>query len=326
MGLWYASSYIGYPAISGSAWAEALYNFLKKNQDYSAAHPIYNGPGAFAYYGGTTSFQAGTMTGAGIWSLAMIGETSTVRGAPMIEAAVNWFNNNYSWTTCPGDSTAYYYFVYAMSKGLTGSIGTAATMGAHDWVHDLKSAMLAKKTTVDANTNYWYSGDGLDPDKVITTSWVLMSLAFASTNTPSTEKIVVPPDVPDFPIGAPQFAVLSTTGGASISAASWVNNGVATQTQHIKLPIGAFDFTIHLPEGATTALLRIGNLPPGTLSPDNPNSFVDADGNLKPNLRWFKIAGGAWKGVNSVPITISLAGNYIEVTLTDEALRIRTAL
>lgn len=312
MGLWYANQYIGYPSMTGAAWSEALFKFLKKNQDY-------NNNGAFSYFAGTTSFQSGTMTGAGIWSLAMIGESKTLRGAPMITAAVDWLNTVYTWSTVPGSSDSsgsYYYFTYAMAKGLTAAVGPTGTVGTHNWVEDLKTTMLAKVTIVDASTNYWYSGGGLDPGRNMTTAWVLMSLAFSDQNTPSPEKILVSPDDADFPMPNQGMLVLSTPAIYTISAAAWGNAGRATLPGGVKLPMGSLDFTITLPPGQTSVIVRIGNLPSGILDPNNPNSFINADGSVKAGLNWFKIVNGTWKGTG-VPVAINRAGNYIEVTLTD---------
>jgi hypothetical protein len=206
-----------------------------------------------------------------------------------------------------------------MAKGLTAAVGPTATVGAHDWVTDLKTALVAKKTTVDASTCYWVSGKSLDPSRIISTAWVLMSLAFASTNTPSPEKIVHSRPDADFPNPNQGLAVLSTTGGVTITAASWENadRGGGALPTTLKLPAGSFDFTLHLPNGQSTAVLRLGSLPAGILDPTNANSFINPDGTVKDNVHWFKFSGGAWRGLASVPITINKTGNYIEVTLTD---------
>jgi len=115
MGLWYGSQYLGIP-VKGTEWANALLTYLTKNQAY---HDGSANAGAFSYYPGATSYIGGPMTGAGLWCLAMIGEDTN----PMVQKAVNWFNANYMWDKTPGPSynskSRYYYFVYAMAKGLT---------------------------------------------------------------------------------------------------------------------------------------------------------------------------------------------------------------
>ncbi|HLA04506.1 MAG TPA: CFI-box-CTERM domain-containing protein [Syntrophales bacterium] len=317
MGLYYGSRYLGLD-VKGSAWATALLDFLTRNQAY------FNGganDGSFSYNPGSTSFQGGTMTGGGLWSLAMIGQEQN----PMVAKAVTWFNNHYMWNAVPGDSSAYYYFLFAMAKGLTGTIGTTATVGTNVWVQDLKDTLVTKKTDVTPATtpasNYWYSGAGLDPGRYTSTAWMLMSLAFADPNTPSPDKIPsasTPPkgteDDPFTPI--PGLVTLQSTGGVTISKAERKNIGIAKKVKEVTLPVGAFDFVLNnVPAGTTTVMSVV--LPPGALEPTNKDSFVNADGSLKKGLKWFKIEGGNWRGRADIPIEIDKARNAIKVTLKD---------
>lgn len=321
MGLWYSSKYLGL-AVKGQLWANALLKFLDKSQ---------NANGGYAYSGGTTSFLAGTMTGAGLWCLGMIEEGEVADGS-RAKKAIDWFDANYTWTSVPGDSSAYYYFMYGMAKGLSATLGATGTVGAHNWVQDLKNAIVANKT--DATTTpascYWYSGAGLDPDKVMSTAWVLMSLAFADINTDSPQKILadvedddtVDDAVDDTPFVPPPIrglVTLETSGGVVISTPKRVNIGQARMATEVKLPVGAFDFTLKgLAVGGTTVLKIV---PPGNaLDPTNPNGFLNADGTIKKGLSWFKIQGGEWKGEGTVPIKlVPVGGPYtaIEVTLKD---------
>lgn len=140
MGLYYSSVYLGWN-VSGSTWATHLLVFLTNVQSYFDEGP---NEGAFSYYPQSSSFLAGTMTGGGLWCLAMLGKPAT---DSMVVKAVGWFNNNYMWGNVPGSSSAYYYFIYAMSKGLVGTIGYQAPVGIHNWVQDLRDTVVPEKQT-----------------------------------------------------------------------------------------------------------------------------------------------------------------------------------
>lgn len=312
MGLWYSSKYLGL-AVKGQPWANALLKFLDNAQ---------NANGGYAYYGGTTSFLAGTMTGAGLWCLGMI-EEGTVADGSRAKKAIDWFNANYTWDTVPGDSSAYYYFIYGMSKGLTATLGATGTVGTHNWVQDLKDAIYAHKTVVgtDPESYYWYSNDGLDPDNVMSTAWMLMSLAFADINTDSPQKLLPDDDtIPEeFQPAIRGLVTLETSGGVTIATPKRGRVDAAKKVEEVKLPIGSFDFTLNgLTVGGTTVLTI--KPPAGALDPTNPDGFLNADGTIKDGLRWFKIRGGEWKGEERVDIRlVPVGGPYtaIEVTLRD---------
>lgn len=313
MGLYYGSRYLGI-GIKDTVWATQLLDFLKRNQDH------FNGgvhEGAFSYYPGTTSFLAGTMVGGGLWSLAMIGEDRN----PMVAKAVTWFNNYYNWNSVPGNSTAYYYYIYAMAKGLTGTIGMVATVGTNNWVQGLKNAMVAKKTDVtpatDPVSNYWKSSSGLDPDEAMSTAWVLMSLAFADITVESTEKFLAETPTSDTPVQNQGLVTLQATGGVTISQAKRGNiDQAALPSKEISLPIGSFDFILNnVPVGGTTQLII--RVPDGAFDITNPNGFLNPDGTIKNGLTWYKIEGGKWKGLATVPIVANLNAKVIVVILRD---------
>ena len=318
MGLYYGSRYLGQD-IKGSAWATALLGFLTRDQsqfDGDAANV-----GAFSYYPGTTSFLAGTMTGGGLWSLAMIGEDQN----PMVAKAVTWFNNHYMWNAVPGDSTAYYYFVFAMSKGLTGTIGPAATVGTNAWVQDLKDTLVTNKTDVTPATipasNYWYSGAGLDPQQFTTTAWMLMSLAFADINIEGTQKFLAEDPASDTPDLNKGLVTLESTAPVTINAAMRGNIARAAKAKEITLPVGSFDFTLNnvkKPDGSNggTTVLSI-KVPDGAFDKNNPDGFLDNNGVLKKGLKWFKIEGGSWNGQANILIEADIPTKTIKVTLTD---------
>ena len=319
MGLYYGSRYLG-RQIKGTTWANALLDFLTRNQAQfnGGAHE-----GGFSYYPGTSSFQTGSMTGAGLWCLAMIGEDQN----PMASKAVSWFNNHYRWDRNPAGAdnqdNAYYYFVFGMAKALTGTIGRNANVGSHNWVQDLKDTIVANKITVNTNpvSYYWLSNKWLDPGAALSTAWVLMSLSFADINVESRTSTLGENPQSDTPTLNRGLVTLETSGNVTITGATRVNIGAATKAREITLPVGGFEFTlknVKKPDGSNggTTILSI-KVPDGAFDPNNPDSFVDNKGNLKKGLKWFKIKDGAWKGQANIPIVADIPTKTIKVTLTD---------
>lgn len=317
MGLWYGSRYLGL-TVDTAPWAKALLTFLKHRQDPDG--------GFYVYSGG--SYKAIAANGGGIWSLAMIGQTDAKKAPTeantMLQNAVSWYANNYTWNY----PTAYMYAVYGNAKALTATLGTSGKVGANNWATDMKNevvfsshrisvpAVSATATTPAAPAyDSWNSGGGLDPKVVAQTSWVLTSLAFASTSTESTEKLLAQEDALDNLVRG--LLTLHTTGGVTISSASRGNVAAANLGKNVVLPVGSVLFTLNnvAPDGSSTVLSITP--PVGALDPTNPNSFVKADGTLKAGLNWFKIVGGDWKGQASVPISVDLAKGVILVTLKD---------
>lgn len=311
MGLWYGSRYLGDPIVT-APWAKAVLNFAKNKQDVS---------GGFGVYSSSPSV---TGTSSSLWVLAMIGQKDIAKTDPadtltMAQKAINWYGSNYTWIY----DGSYTYFIYGMSKALTATTGPGTLIGTHDWAQDMKNEVVfgpkrisvEPTATVPAHT-YWNSGSGLDPLAVAQTSWMLMSLAFASTSTESTEKLLAQEDRLDNLVKG--LLTLHTTGGVTISAASRDNVAAANLGKNVVLPVGAVSFTLNnvAPVGSSTVLSITP--PVGALDPTNPNSFVDASGALKAGLNWFKIVSGAWKAQgSSVPISVDLAKGLILVTLKD---------
>ncbi|MHB8949648.1 MAG: choice-of-anchor U domain-containing protein [Rhodoferax sp.] len=318
MGLWYGSRYLG-DAIDTAPWAKAVLYFLKSQQSANGGFTVYAGEG--------NDYPTVTGTASGLWILSMIGQKDTAKRLAtdtktMAQNAIDWYGeaSNYTWTY----SGSYTYFIYGMAKALTATVGPGALIGTHDWAADMKSEVINSVHRVHtdavtggaAATDSWAGYTGLDPDTVGKTSWVLMSLAFASTSTESTEKLLAQEDGLDNVVKG--LLTLHTTDGVTISAAGRSNVAAANLGQNVVLPIGAVSFTLNnvLPVGGT-AVLSIAP-PAGALDPTNANSFVNADGTtLKAGLSWFKITGGAWQGLSSVPITVDLAKGVILVTLKD---------
>lgn len=322
MGLWYGSRYLGAP-IDTAPWAKALLYFIKSQQQAT---------GGFNVYPNTSDYSQRTGAASAMWSLAMIGQTTAKKDpadtSTMVQKAINWFATGtdqedyyhpaaYTWNN---GGSAYMYFVYAMSKALTATIGPAGTVGTNNWALDMKTEVVNSQYrstgTYPDNSPFdsWNSQGGLDPQAVAQTSWVLMSLAFASTSTPSTEKLLAQEDLLDNIVRG--LVTLHTTNGVTISAATRGNTAAANLGQNVVLPIGSVSFTLNNVPVGGTAVLSI-QPPAGALDPTLPSSFINADGTLKEGFSWFKIAGADWKGLPSVPITIDRNLGVILVTLTD---------
>lgn len=318
MGLWYGSRYLGLP-VDTAPWAKALLTFLKHRQDTDGGFYVYSGVG----------YKAIAANGGGMWSLAMIGQTDAKKDPAdantMLQNAVTWYANNYTWNY----STAYMYAIYGNSKALTAALGTSGKVGTKDWAADMKNEVVtsAYRTSVPevpatgttpAVPAYdsWNSGSGLDPQTIAQTSWVLTSLAFASTATESTEKLLAQEARLDNVVKG--LLTLHTTGGVTISAAGRDVVAGPSLGANVVLPVGAVSFTLNnvSPAGSSTVLSITP--PVGALDPTNPNSFVKADGvTIKDGLSWFKIVSGSWKELAGVPITVDLAKGVILVTLKD---------
>lgn len=331
MGLAYAAKYLGITAAT-ETWATHANEFVKK---CAAAGNQIDGKndGSISYVPDYASFSpGGAQTAAGIWILALIGQAT---GNQIVTDAIAWYSLNYfnPTTNLPWDGTAgtyynwsndsFYYYVFGMAKALTATKTADTVIGpapwTKSWVQDLKNSMFLKRTVVDANNNYWQGAGGLDGGDILGTSWVLMSLSFASPATESPNKMLPAPD--PLPVPDPEnpdiifsgVVTLHTSGGVTINNAKRERHGKLPTT--LTLPLGKFGFTLnHVPVGGTVKL-KI-DLPTGALDPTNANSFVNSDGTLKDNIDWFKLKDGSWKGTGLKP-TINVAGNYMEVSLTD---------
>ncbi len=322
MGMFYASRYLEIP-IKGSDWATKLLNYLDSVQ---------HDKGGFGYGGKANLY---TMTGAGLWCLAMIEEGQTgfmPDGTTKTRAqkAIDWFNSNYTGTDDGGWNPSVTdgwnndeYYIYAMAKALTAILGTKGKVGVHDWVQDLKNAMWiymdSPKPPVPNSgpvSCYWdetYWGT----QKNVGTAWVLMALAFADPMTESTTKFLPETPTSDTTNLNRGLVTLQTTGGATISQAGRSNiNQAELPAKEITLPIGAFDFVLNnVPVGGNAKLII--KAPDGAFDINNPNGFLNPDGTIKNGLTWYKIEGGKWKGLATVPIIANLAAKEILVILKD---------
>lgn len=319
MGLYYGSSYLNIPinADTAGTWANKLYLAITFDD---ATHTPYQYADGHCGYSHSVNYISDytdeSMTGACLWSLAMIGKG----GSTAAQSAIAWFANNYRWTLNQRD----YYFVYAMSKALAGTVGANNLIGTapntHDWLSDLKQTLFDQKIAGAAGTDhfYWTDQNWLSSYPPLTVAFNLMALVFADPNQESPSKLLPEEPDTDIPVDNQGLVRLETTGGVTISAPDRGNIAEGTLDTGVELPIGSFDFTLN---GLTTATTVLRITPPaGSLDTTNAAGFLNADGTIKAGLTWFKLVGGAWKGLPSVPISLGPVGGpytYIEVTLTD---------
>ncbi len=315
MGLYYGSSHLNIPihADTAGSWAANLYAYLKTMQAVD---------GHF-HYSGTYDYTNVTMTGAGIWSLAMIGKGTSAEAT----AAINWFASGtdnsapaYKWSVNGND----YYYVYAMSKALAGTLGANNLLGTHSWLADLQDFIVNNAiagTGAAAAEDTWADNMWLYSYPRLTVAFVLQSLTYADPNAPSTSKNLPENPGTDTPAVNQGLVRLDAYNGVLIKVPGRDPASTATLPTNTNLPIGGFHFTlINVPSGGT-AVVRI--TPPAALfDKTNPNGFLNADGSIKSGFAWFKVVNGAWKGLDPtvVPIAFGPAGGpyqYIDVTLQD---------
>lgn len=320
MGLFYGSRYLGLP-IKGQTWATNLLKFVTACQ---------RADGAIDYqpdYGNVSK-----QTGGGLWCLAMIDEAALGAGT-VAQKAIDWYNTNYNATVADGTFDNgwenSYYGNFAWAKALTAVVGTANKVGTHNWVQDLKNHVwnqisTAKppvpQTTPVTPCGWEINGSADYQNATMNAAWVLTGASFADPNTPSEQKFVPERPDTDTPPANQGLVTLETTGGVLISKAQRGLIGHAKKAKEVILPVGSFDFTlINIKPVGGKAVVKI--VPPaGALDPNNADSFINKDGTIKDGLNWFKVQGGEWKGLASVPIKLMPAGGpyqYIEVTLTD---------
>jgi squalene-hopene/tetraprenyl-beta-curcumene cyclase len=158
-------------------WTKAI-KFVSRCQNYTTNDQSWAGTdGGFIYHpgnslaGGTKSY--GSMTGAGIWSLALSGITDLEE--PRMAAALNWVENNYTWDGNPGmpDPTSMQYYYYlTLAKALTMIHKT--TIGDHRWYDDLrdKLASLQKSDGYWVNTNSW----AMEDNRNLVTAYTILAL------------------------------------------------------------------------------------------------------------------------------------------------------
>ena len=312
MGLFFGSQYLGLP-IAGEPWTTKLLAYLKNSQASS---------GGFSYEAISVSpWITSATNGGGIWCLAMIDQANAKKDPAdtntMLQNAVGYFNSSYGWTTALGFD---YYFVYAMSKGLSATIGAAGTVGTHNWVQDLKDAMWSQASpvppvpqTAPPTATSWSNSYA----PAMETAWAMMAFAFANPTTAGYSKLVPAAGAEDTkPPAVNGLVTLQSISPVTISNAARASISAATVATSLTLPVGVMDFQLNnVPEGSTTVLTLTP--PAGAFDITNPASFVNADGTLKSNINWFKIRGGQWQRVSTVPIEVDTVNKVIRVTLKD---------
>lgn len=342
MGLWYGYRYLG------RTFDSDITSQTVKNKLFRYIQNSYHDDTGRVWYRVNTSYAGyNSSTPSGLWSLGMTGmiqnitgspEAATPTGATMSAGVLNYFNNNYAWTTD-------YYFLYAMSKALTivlgenGKVGNAVT--GHAWVDDLKTALYNQRTDNDATTptqTHWTDSHWASGNTILGTSWVLLSLAFADVNQPVPSRILAQDTGLDNNIKG--SVVIHTTGGVLIEPVRENPNDPTSATKPFRtsttgagmtqetttyLPVGAFQFKLKPVPVGSTAEFTV-NLPAGALcytgkagcsAADIKNSFIDKNGNIKKGLDWFKLDGGKWKGNKKIPIVLDKNAGTITVTLKD---------
>ena len=323
MGLWYANRFLGESSsVTDTPWAQNLLVYLTTVHQIVDAQNNY---GVFRYY--PNGNYTGPMTAAGLWCLAMIGQDQD----PMALRVEEWFASpaKYRWDITPnsywgGAREAYYYFLFGMAKALQATVGHQNTLGtpARPWAQDFINEIVDNQAIWNTGASqpdgitrtHWAGNASLDGGNVLSTAWMLMSLAFIDPSVEKKDALLPDPPDADFPIRG--LLTLSVKGNATISRAARRKIGPEKSAQTVTLPIGATEFIINkVPVGGTTILYI--KVPDEALNPNNANSFIDAAGNLKPGLNWFKIRNGAWKGQANIPIIIDRASKEIQVTLRD---------
>jgi squalene-hopene/tetraprenyl-beta-curcumene cyclase len=170
------------------AWGKAV-KFVTRCQNFNLAGGNdqwwAGNDGGFIYLpdsslaGGTTSY--GSMTGAGMWGLALGGVPTS---DPRFKAALGWVDKYYTWNNNPttggswGDNALYYYYL-SMSKGLsmarkTRVGGLLGFIDTHDWYKELSD----KLTSLQTFDGSWSNSNGgfYEGTQELATSYALLAL------------------------------------------------------------------------------------------------------------------------------------------------------
>ena len=138
--------------------------------------------GGFIYSPGYGRTSWGSMTGAGIWGLLLSGVPRTDARAV---AAIDWFENNYTWDTNPGWGTRPYYYYMTMSKALI--MFGQPVIGGRDWYQDLYDKLAGIQIGAGSAQGYWSSTtEDFNPD--LTTAYAVLSLQTRAI-APPTQKL-----------------------------------------------------------------------------------------------------------------------------------------
>jgi len=118
----------------------------------------------------------GSMSAAGLWSLMLCGLNDV---DPKVQAAIGWFERNYTWKENPhqGDQWLMYYYI-TLAKALTMVgmdfinivNGTYTSNGPHNWTYDMNENLTAMKKL---NDTYWEESSH---GPVLATAYALLCL------------------------------------------------------------------------------------------------------------------------------------------------------
>lgn len=159
------------------AWARAI-KFVSRCQNRPESNDGYSTStdGGFIYQPGSSfigdTISHGSMTGAGIWSLALGGVSIE---DPRIVSATTWISTNYSidgHAGMPDPTQSQYYYYLALSKAL--SMIRKTTVGEHRWYDEL-AAKLAELQKPDG---YWQNPNSYAWENIpeLATAYSILSL------------------------------------------------------------------------------------------------------------------------------------------------------
>jgi len=165
-------------------WDKAL-TFVSRCQNWPTNDQSWaSSDGGFIYYpgysiaGGTVSY--GSMTGAGIWGLALCGLEPTEE---RFAAGLDWVSNNYSWDYNPltggswGNNGLYYYYV-SLSKGLT--MARRTRIAGHDWFYEMASTLI----DLQHSDGHWVNSNGWawEGNPELVTAYAVLALETRTLN------------------------------------------------------------------------------------------------------------------------------------------------
>ncbi|NIM96074.1 MAG: PKD domain-containing protein [Anaerolineales bacterium] len=174
-------------------WEKALL-FVTRSQNWETNDQNWAvNDGGFIYFpgaslvGGTTSY--GSMTGAGIWSLALIGLEPT---ESQFKAALDWVYDRYTWDFNPttygswGTNALYYYYL-TMAKALT--MARQTYVGTSDWFFDLASELIDRQQS----DGRWYnpSGSFWESNSELVTAYAVLALETRTLNPNEDLRLVI---------------------------------------------------------------------------------------------------------------------------------------
>lgn len=110
----------------------------------------------------------GSMTAAGVWSLALVGVSlDDIR----MTRAINWLAEHYDFTQNPGKGSTYlYYYYFTIAKAL--ELAGLETLGGRDWYYDLATNLTFKQR---ADGSWVGSSAGWENIPELSTAYALLA-------------------------------------------------------------------------------------------------------------------------------------------------------